>query len=150
MFRLEKEFRWEAAHHLPNHDGRCRRIHGHSFKGRIVVEGPRLHQDGPKRGMLVDYGQLSDVLKPLIEQYLDHHDLNETLAPFGVTDPTSEAIARWLFWELEPKIRDISLASDRDIPAYIQQFAIQLMEVHVEETCTCKCVYTRPQPGEPR
>ncbi|NES98612.1 MAG: 6-carboxytetrahydropterin synthase QueD, partial [Desertifilum sp. SIO1I2] len=34
---IYKEFRFEAAHHLPHHDGKCRRLHGHSWVGRVQV-----------------------------------------------------------------------------------------------------------------
>lgn len=54
MFRLEKTFRFEASHQLPKHDGKCARLHGHSWVGRVVIEGPDLIGDGAKAGMLQD------------------------------------------------------------------------------------------------
>ena len=51
MFRLEKEFSFEASHQLPLHDGKCARLHGHSWKGRIIIEGEELATTGPKSGM---------------------------------------------------------------------------------------------------
>ena len=39
--RVYKEFGFEAAHRLPNvpADHKCARLHGHSFRARITVEG---------------------------------------------------------------------------------------------------------------
>lgn len=119
MFRLEKEFRFEASHRLPAHDGKCRRLHGHSWVGRLIVEGDLLAAGGPKAGMLVDYGDLSAAVKPLVEEYLDHHHLNETL---GLENPTSEEIARWVYEKVKPLLPPLT-------------------EVVIEETCTSKCTY---------
>lgn len=122
---LEKEFRFEAAHKLVHHDGKCARLHGHSFVGRVVVVGGTLHEDGPKRGMLVDYAELSAAIKPLVDDVLDHYYLNETLE---MDSPTSEMIAKWLHGKLS------------------QRLGITLnvgMSVVIEETCTSKCTYTR-------
>lgn len=119
MFRLEKEFRFEASHQLPLHDGKCARLHGHSWVGRIVCEGLHLVGSGPKMGMLLDYNDMKAALAEVLENYLDHWHLNETL---DLVHPTSEAIAFWLFTHLKPKLP-------------------LLTEVIIEETCTSRCVY---------
>ncbi len=114
MFTLTKSFRFEAAHKLPKHDGKCQRLHGHSFLGSIVVQGMMLIEEGPKAGMLIDYGDLSNLVKPLLDHFLDHHYLNETT---GLENPTSEELARWIFQRLLP-------------------LCPQLVAVRIEETCT--------------
>lgn len=138
MFRLEKTFRFEAAHRLPFHGGKCARLHGHSWVGRIVVEGETLSRSGPRSGMLIDYGELSAIVDPIVEEYLDHHDLNKTLE---MVSPTSEAIAEWLFRKIEPEIIKLSASLDRSVPFHIQRNAVRFVEVQIEETCTCRCVY---------
>lgn len=122
MFRLEKEFRFEAAHHLPFHTGKCVRVHGHSWVGRIVCEGESLYKSGSKTSMLLDYEEMSAAVVDIVTEYLDHHDLNVTLKPFGIDSPTSEVIAQWLFERLKTRLP-------------------LLTEVWIEETCTCRCVY---------
>lgn len=119
MFRLEKEFRFEASHQLMKHDGKCARLHGHSFKGALIVEGAHLAEAGAKQNMLVDYGRLSSVIKPIVDDYLDHHHLNLTLK---TEMPTSEFIARWIYDKVKPEIS-------------------QLVAVRIEETCTSRCEY---------
>ena len=114
---LKKEFTFEAAHKLPHHDGKCQRLHGHSWKMRVVVEGTLLQMNGPKQGMLTDYAELSAIVKPVVEKYLDHHYLNETLK---MESPTSEMIASWLFHLLKPAIP-------------------MLAAVEIDETCTSSC-----------
>jgi 6-pyruvoyltetrahydropterin/6-carboxytetrahydropterin synthase len=116
---LEKEFRFEASHQLPEHDGKCSRLHGHSWRGRLVCQGDRLQESGPKEGMLVDFSEMGALIKPIVEEKLDHWHLNESL---GMRSPTSEAIAKWIFDQVKPKLPS-------------------LVAVMIEETCTSKCWY---------
>ena len=71
---LWKEFRFEAAHLLPNmpRGHKCARLHGHSFHLEVHLEGPV----DPHTGMLVDYAEIKQAFGPLEEQ-LDHRYLNE-------------------------------------------------------------------------
>jgi 6-pyruvoyltetrahydropterin/6-carboxytetrahydropterin synthase len=119
---LGKEFRFEAAHELPYHDGKCARLHGHSWRGVVYVSGAALIQSGHKSGMVMDYGDIKAFLQPLLDDYLDHHFLNKTT---GLENPTSEELARWIFEQLE------------------QNGLSGLLAVRIDETCTSTCVYTR-------
>jgi 6-pyruvoyltetrahydropterin/6-carboxytetrahydropterin synthase len=119
MFRLTKEFRFEASHQLPAHDGKCARLHGHSWRGRVVVRGDVLVDSGPKVGMLLDYGDIKRAVEPLVREHLDHWHLNDST---GLLNPTSEELARWVFERLRP--------------------ALPMLEaVIIEETCTSSCEY---------
>ena len=113
---LRKSFQFEAAHLLPNlpESHKCRRLHGHSFRVEIVVEGPC----DPKLGWVMDYADISAAFKPLFDQ-LDHRYLNEVA---GLENPTSENVAAWIWERLKPGLP-------------------QLVEVVVAETCTALCVY---------
>jgi 6-pyruvoyltetrahydropterin/6-carboxytetrahydropterin synthase len=120
-FTLRKRFTFEAAHRLPLHDGKCRRLHGHSWVGWLGVSAASLREGGSEDGMVVDFGRLARYLEPMVEQYLDHQFLNETLP---LASPTSESIARWIFGHLSEQ----GLGSD---------------SVTIEETCTSACTYRR-------
>jgi len=117
MYRLTKEFRFEASHQLIKHDGKCARLHGHSWIFEVEVVGFTF-LGGPKENMVMDYGDISAVVKPVIEEYLDHHHLNETL---NEEMPTSEFIAKWL-WD---RLRNL----------------LPLSAITVRETCTSACRY---------
>ena len=77
MFQLKKQFRFEASHQLIGHDGKCARLHGHSWIGYLILEGKELTMVGPKTGMLIDYGTISAVVKPIVEKYLEDNKTNE-------------------------------------------------------------------------
>jgi 6-pyruvoyltetrahydropterin/6-carboxytetrahydropterin synthase len=119
---LGKEFRFEAAHQLPHHDGKCRRLHGHSWIGTVYVTGTLLYSNGAKAGMVMDYADIKTFLTPLLDQYLDHHFLNQTT---GLENPTSEELAKWIFDQLEQS----------GLPG--------LLGVRINETCTSTCLYTQ-------
>ena len=114
--RLEKTFRFEAAHYLPNvpEGHKCGRMHGHSFCVTVVVEGAV----GKKSGWVMDYGLIKEAFAPL-DAKLDHYCLNEIE---GLENPTSEVLAQWIWDRLFPLLP-------------------QLFEVSVEETCTCRCTF---------
>lgn len=119
-WRLSKRFTFEAAHRLPHHDGKCARLHGHSWTGWIVLEGEALQSSGPQQGMVVDYADIAERIRPLVEQYLDHHYLNESTQ---LESPTSEELARWIF--------------DRAASLFDELLAA----VIIEETCTSRAEY---------
>ncbi|MBE9115296.1 6-carboxytetrahydropterin synthase QueD [Lusitaniella coriacea LEGE 07157] len=123
---IYKEFRFEAAHRLPNYQGKCSRLHGHSWIGRVYVRGEKLIESGSQQGMIIDYGEIEKYIEPLRDRYLDHYYLNETT---GLPNPTSEAIAKWVFERLEVV----------GLPG--------LYAVEIQETCTSSARY-RKSPQE--
>jgi 6-pyruvoyltetrahydropterin/6-carboxytetrahydropterin synthase len=88
MFELTVEMPFSAAHRLPEHPGRCARLHGHSYRALITVAGERLDA----QGMVVDFGDLKELCGRVIAP-LDHTYLNE-LPAFAEAAPTAEAIAQ--------------------------------------------------------
>ena len=98
MWHITKEWTFDAAHCLPHHDGKCKRPHGHTYRVEVSIEGGSLQEDGPKAGMVVDFGDVSAFWKTALEPMLDHQDLNQTLADV-VEFTTAEEIARFIYRE---------------------------------------------------
>ncbi len=113
---LRRTFQFEAAHRLPHvpPGHKCARLHGHSFRVEVVVEGPL----DPHLGWVMDYADIKAAFAPIFRQ-LDHHYLNEIP---GLENPTSELLAKWIWERLQP-----------GLPL--------LRELVVAETCTARCVY---------
>lgn len=120
MYRVSKKFRFEASHVLPHHAGKCARLHGHSWTVEVVCEGGVVQDGGSEAGMLIDYGRIMAAVMPLLDLFLDHYHLNDSL---GMENPTSESVAAWVFG----KMQEVALP---DLAAVI-----------VEETCTSRCEY---------
>lgn len=77
---VAKRFDFHAAHRLPHHDGQCRRLHGHTYGLEVAVTGPIKTETGESdEGMVLDFTQLKDLYKMLIEPHVEHQNMNETL-----------------------------------------------------------------------
>lgn len=111
-----KEFTFEAAHRLPNVEPghKCARLHGHSFRVRVHIEGP-VDQG---LGWVRDFADLNESMRPLLQK-LDHYYLNEVE---GLENPTSERLAVWIWERVRPSLPELS-------------------QVVVQETCTTGCIY---------
>lgn len=111
-----REFSFEAAHRLPNvpETHKCARLHGHSFRVAVHVEGD-VDDDS---GWVVDFAELKAAFTPVYER-LDHRYLNEVA---GLDNPTSEVLARWIWGALRPALPGLS-------------------QIVVRETCTAGCIY---------
>jgi 6-pyruvoyltetrahydropterin/6-carboxytetrahydropterin synthase len=112
-----KEFTFEAAHRLPSvpPGHKCGRLHGHSFKVEVRVAGPV----GTDSGWVMDFADVKRAFQPL-HDLLDHNYLNDI---DGLSNPTSEVLARWIWTRLRPRLPLLKL-------------------VVVRETCTSGCIYT--------
>jgi len=81
-----------AAHRLPEHEGKCARLHGHTYGLEVTVEGSP-QESGPAAGMVMDFAELRDRVRQLIVDRLDHQLLNEVFEEV----PTTERVAAWAF-----------------------------------------------------
>ena len=119
---LFKVFHIEAAHHLPAVPAghKCARLHGHSFRIEIHVRG----EVGPDTGWVMDFADIKAAFAPVFDA-LDHRYLNEIE---GLSNPTSENLARWVWDQLQPRLP-------------------LLHRVVIHETCTSGCSYTGPGNG---
>lgn len=107
---IGKTFTFEAAHHLPNHDGKCRRPHGHSYRVEVALSGDPVETPGdPKEGMVLDFSVLGAAFKRLIFDRLDHQDLNVVLAG-EVTVTTAENLAAWIHGQLSAELGEERMA----------------------------------------
>jgi len=88
---ITKEFRFDAAHCLPNMpDGhRYRRLHGHSFRVEVTLDGT----PDPRLGWIADFDEIDRVLAGIAAE-LDHDTLNDIP---GLENPTLEVIGAWIF-----------------------------------------------------
>ena len=109
---VSKEFTFDAAHHLHAYEGKCKNLHGHTYK---VVFGISGFTDDI--GITVDFGTLKQIWREKIEPYLDHRYLNETLPAMNTT---AENIVVWLYEQTQATLQ-----------AVLQQFARQVVFVLV-------------------
>lgn len=88
---VTRTFSFEAAHQLPWHEGKCRRLHGHTYRLEVTVEGALDDQ-----GIVVDFAEVKAVVdREVVERY-DHRFLNDL-----VDNPTAELLAAEIWKSLE-------------------------------------------------
>ncbi|MDQ7817754.1 MAG: 6-carboxytetrahydropterin synthase QueD [Melioribacteraceae bacterium] len=134
--KIAKEFSWEMGHRLPFHEGKCKNLHGHSYKCMVELSGKP-----DKNGMLLDYYDLKKIMDPIIEE-LDHSFMvnssdkelieildrlksNKVIVDF---DSTAENICLYLM----DKVRRSSL------PTNIEELKVRVLETentYAEESC---------------
>jgi 6-pyruvoyltetrahydropterin/6-carboxytetrahydropterin synthase len=114
--RLQRDYRFEAAHFLPKvpPGHKCARMHGHSYAVTVAIEG----EIDPDTGWLIDFAEIDERVGPVIRM-IDHRVLNEI---DGLANPTSELLAVWLWNRIAALVPG-------------------LVEVMVAETPTSRCVY---------
>ncbi|MBK8556962.1 MAG: 6-carboxytetrahydropterin synthase QueD [Lewinellaceae bacterium] len=98
---LFKEFTFDSAHSLPfvPETHKCRRVHGHTYRIRVVVEGPL----DPVLGWVKDFADVKKLTGPIKEQ-LDHHYLNDIE---GLENPTAENLAIWIYNKMKPELPEL-------------------------------------------
>jgi 6-pyruvoyltetrahydropterin/6-carboxytetrahydropterin synthase len=100
--KIAQAFTFEAAHRLPNvsPDHRCYRLHGHSYRAELRLEGAV----DPTTGFVVDFFDIERAFAPLVAR-LDHRNLNDIE---GLENPTAENIAVWIWRRVKPSLAQLS------------------------------------------
>jgi 6-pyruvoyltetrahydropterin/6-carboxytetrahydropterin synthase len=89
--RVTRSFTFDAAHMLPWHAGKCRNLHGHTYRLEVSIEGP-LGSDG----IVTDFADLDTIVRREVIDRFDHVYLNDLL-----DNPTAELIAADIWKRLE-------------------------------------------------
>ncbi|MDA1195882.1 MAG: 6-carboxytetrahydropterin synthase QueD [Planctomycetota bacterium] len=119
---VARRFEFQAAHHLPRHPGKCRNLHGHTYRLDVLCRGPI----DPESGMVVDFADVKQIVQAEVLGPLDHTLLNDI-----IEYPTAEHIAVWIW--------------DRLVAT-----SLPLDEVRLWETTTCYVAYRGDVSGAPR
>lgn len=140
---VTKEFTFEASHFLTKYFGKCERLHGHSYRLAVTVEGEIASND-----LVVDFGILKRVVMRHVVDKLDHRHLNDMFE-----NPSVERVCEWIWKTLEPlstllreEVSDPNVADE--MRAYLKDgqrveagdvragvnFGVHLYEVRLRET----------------
>ena len=124
MYEITVEDTFAAGHYLRNYKGKCENPHGHNYKVRVTLTGGELD----KAGLLVDFKDLKDVMKQVIDR-LDHRMIND-LEPFTELNPSAENLAKYFYDEANRKL------------GLVTQGRVRVKNVTVFETDTTTATYS--------
>ena len=102
---ITKRFTFEACHHLPNYNGKCANVHGHSYKLEVTVSAEKNFTMGhysPYNNMVIDFSTLKSIVNVEVVNKYDHQDLNEFFAM-----PTAESMVVEMFEDIRSKLNDM-------------------------------------------
>ncbi|PLV58661.1 6-carboxytetrahydropterin synthase QueD [Thermotoga sp. KOL6] len=113
---LVKRFSFEAAHNLTKYHGKCEKLHGHTYRLAVKVEGP-LNEEK----MVIDFSELKKIVEERVIKKLDHTYLNELFE-----QPTTENVAIWIWKQLSKPL---------------ESRGVHLLEIELWETETSGVIY---------
>ncbi|WP_430785689.1 6-carboxytetrahydropterin synthase QueD [Virgibacillus flavescens] len=90
---VSKEFTFDAAHHLHCYEGKCKNLHGHTYKVIFGISGYV-----NEIGIVIDFADIKQIWKKHIEVHLDHRYLNDTLPKMNTT---AENMVVWIYETME-------------------------------------------------
>ena len=132
--RITKEFDFEMAHALDFHDGKCRNIHGHSYKLAVTLKGIPKENKTSDAGMVMDFGDLKKIVKSLIVDQLDHALVLEENSPY-LTDNIKKQTQKLVLVDYQPTCENM-LLDFKDRLKNVLPKDVELLHLKLRETAT--------------
>jgi len=131
--RVTKRFHFEMAHTLYEYDGLCRNIHGHSYNLEVTITGePRNEPGHPKDGMVLDFGELKNIVKTQIVNRFDHALMVNRFVPEKQLELLKQINERIFIVNFQPTSENIAIyiseILQQHLPAGVNLFGIRLYE----------------------
>ena len=132
--RITKQFSFETAHALHGYDGKCKNIHGHSYKLFVTVLGtPILDPLDPKYGMVTDFGDLKNIVKEEIVDVFDHATIfNKNTPHLDLGEQLIQLGHHILLLDYQPTtemmVIDFAQKISKRLPENIQLHSLKLRE----------------------
>jgi len=131
--RITKRFTFEMAHALLGYDGLCKNIHGHSYILWVTLKGTPINDiNNVKNGMLMDFSELSTLIKTHIVHKFDHALLLNQSTPAQDLKLISPAFERLYLTNYQPTCENLLVDFAQQItsllPAQVKLYSLKLQE----------------------
>ncbi len=132
--RITKQFNFETGHALFGYDGKCKNVHGHSYKLSVTVIGkPITDQNHVKYGMVIDFSDLKKIVKEDIVDVFDHATVFNKNTPH--LELANELMERghhgiWVEYQttIENMVTDLAEKIKKRLPENIKLYSLKLQE----------------------
>ncbi len=134
--RVTKEFYFETAHALYGYDGKCKNIHGHSYKLSVTIIGIPIQDDNhTKNGMVLDFGDLKKIVKSEIIDIFDHATIFNSNSPHKIIALDLEKTGQYVILvpyqpTSEMMLLDIAEKIKVKLPSEVQLHSLRLYETN--------------------
>lgn len=132
--RITKQFSFETGHALYGYDGKCKNVHGHSYKLSVTVIGqPITDRNHVKFGMVIDFTDLKKIVKEEIVDVFDHATVfNKTTPHVDLANELSSRGHDVILVDYQPTsenmVIDFAEKIKKRLPESIQLFSLKLQE----------------------
>ena len=132
--RITKQFSFETGHALYGYDGKCRNVHGHSYKLFVTVIGKPISEvNHVKLGMVIDFSDLKKIVKDKIVDIFDHATVfNKNTPHVELAKELSDRGHNVLLVDYQPTsemmIIDFAHVINAELPSHIQLHSLKLQE----------------------
>lgn len=135
--RITKQFNFETGHALYGYDGKCRNVHGHSYKLSVTVIGtPIADTEHVKLGMVIDFGDLKKIVKEEIVDPFDHATVfNKNTPHVELAKELMDRDHKVILADYQPTSENMVIAFAGKIKARLPE-NIQLHSLRLQETET--------------
>ncbi len=133
--RITKQFTFETGHALYGYDGKCRNVHGHSYKLGVTVVGcPIEDSANVKYGMVIDFGDLKKIVKEEIVDVFDHATVfNQNTPHIELAKELQERGHHVILVDYQPTSENMVIDFAEKIKSRLPQ-DIQLFSLRLQET----------------
>ena len=132
--RITKQFTFETGHALYGYDGKCKNVHGHSYKLSVTVIGtPIDDRNNVKFGMVIDFSDLKKIVKEEIVDQFDHATVfNKTTPHIELADELKSRGHDVILVDYQPTsenmVIDFAQRISTRLPKSIMLFSLKLQE----------------------
>ncbi|SHI47116.1 6-pyruvoyl trahydropterin synthase family protein [Flavobacterium terrae] len=132
--RITKQFNFETGHALFGYDGKCKNVHGHSYKLSVTVIGtPITDRNNVKYGMVIDFSDLKKIVKEDIVDIFDHATVfNATTPHIELANELKERGHHVILVDYQPTsenmVIDFAAKIKKRLPEFVQLHSLRLQE----------------------
>jgi 6-pyruvoyltetrahydropterin/6-carboxytetrahydropterin synthase len=135
--RITKQFSFETGHALYGYDGKCKNVHGHSYKLSVTVIGRPITDNGNvKFGMVIDFSDLKKIVKEEIVDQFDHATVfNQTTPHIELAKELRQRGHDVILVDYQPTSENMVIDFAKKIQARLPE-AVKLHSLKLQETDT--------------
>lgn len=132
--RITKQFNFETGHALFGYDGKCKNVHGHSYKLSVTVIGtPITDRSNVKYGMVIDFSDLKKIVKEDIVDIFDHATVfNATTPHIELANELKDRGHHVILVDYQPTsenmVIDFAAKIKKRLPEFVQLHSLRLQE----------------------